>query len=251
MKAMLILFKAEFKRFWTAGIILTSLVLIGIGSIVPILMGQAGVLKTLSQIGTASFDLISLFALLIFYSGIVASDVKSGWLRTLLIRTITRQQYVSVKMFVAWTATLIVYCIVFLIPVLYLRFVAKIDLQYNWNETLLSMLLIFGQSALMVVLSTTVSCSTPGMFNSIFVVAWMILSQIVEFIVNRLSWDRQWAVLLKDYIFPSGFSDALKAINQHLPFPYAEITWGFAALTGFLALAFFSINQVIVDSGSE
>ncbi len=251
MKTMLILFKAEFKRFWTLGMILLSLFLVALGSLSPIMMTNAGMFKKLSQLSNASEDLISFFVLLIFYGGIVSADIKSGWLRTLLTRAVTRQQYLVTKMLVALAATATVYLLAFSIPAIYVSFDEKIKLIYDWSDTLISLSYIFAQFSLLIVLSTLVSCGMPGAFNGVIVYAWMILSQMIGFLVDRMYWDVPWAVVMKDYIFPSGFSDAMTAIAQNLPFPYVETLWGLATLTFFLSLTFFSINKVVVDVGSE
>lgn len=251
MKTMTILCKAEFKRFWTLGIILLSIFLVSLGSVTPIIMSKAGMFKKLSQLSDASEDFISFFVLLIFYGGIVSADIKSGWLRTMLTRAVTRQQYLVAKMLVALAATAIVYLLAFVIPALYISFDSEIKLIYDWGDMLISLAYIFAQFSLLIVLSTLVSCGMPGAFNGVIVYAWMALSKMVGFLVDRMYWDVPWAVVLKDYIFPSGFTDALRATVQNLPFPYMETLWGVAALAFFLSLTFFSINKVVVDVGSE
>lgn len=251
MSTMVILFTAEFKRFWTPGMIAVGGLLVGLGAINPIVMTQAGMFKTLSQMAAGSQDMISFFVLLVFYGGIVSSDIKSGWMRTLLIRAVTRQQYVVTKMLVALSATAIVYGLAFVIPAVVLSFDPALTVTYNWGSTAVTLVFIFAHFSLLIVLSTLVSCSLPGVFNGVFVYAWYIIAQLVGFMVDRLYWDVRWAVVLKEYLFPSGFDDAMKAFAQHMPFPTTEVLWGCAALCFFFALTLFSINTVVVDAGSD
>jgi hypothetical protein len=61
----------------------------------------------------------------------------------------------------------------------------------------------------------------------------------------------KWLVILKDYLFPSGFWNSIDAIMGKTGTPFAELAWGFGALAIFLALAFWSIAVIQVDKGSE
>jgi len=90
-----------------------------------------------------------------------------------------------------------------------------------------------------------------GGFNSFFVYGWMVLAQLFDFLVMPKYWDVKWAVVLKDYLFPSGFEDGQKVLLANLSFPYAEIFWGFAALCVFFAVTLHAMNNIIVDVGSE
>jgi hypothetical protein len=61
----------------------------------------------------------------------------------------------------------------------------------------------------------------------------------------------KWLVILKDYLFPSGFWNSIDAIMGNMGTPFAELAWGVGALAIFMALAFWSISVIQVDKGSE
>ena len=251
MKIYSILFSAEFKRFWTMGMIIFSIGMIGIGLIPSVVMVQAGMVTKLSKLIESSDAFLSFFTFLIFSAGIVGADVKSGWLRTLLVRSITRQQYLLTKISVVFSATIIVYLAGIIITAIILSFDPKVALTFDLSMSAVILLLKFAQALLMITLSALVSCSMSGGFNSFFVYGWMVMAQVLDFLVTRKYWDVKWAVVLKDYVFPSGFADAQKTLLADLSFPYAELLWGSAALFLFFAATLFSMNKVVVDIGSE
>ena len=251
MKMFVTLFTAEFKRFWSIGMIAFALVLTGIGLIPSVIMVKAGMITTLSRIIESSDQFATFFTFLIFTAGIISSDIKSGWVRTLLIRPITRQLYLLTKMIVVFSAMLIVMILSITITLIIVSFDPKIILMIDPSASAIITLLKFGQIALLIILSTMVSCGLQGSFNSLFVFAWMTLGQMLDLMVTKKYWDVKWAVVMKEYIFPTGFDDAQKAIVQQMIFPYAEIGWGFASICFFFAVTLYFMNKIVVDLGSE
>ena len=57
--------------------------------------------------------------------------------------------------------------------------------------------------------------------------------------------------LLREFLFPSGFTSALDMILGNVGTPTAELAWGFASLGCVLALAFWSVTRIEVDKSSE
>jgi len=251
MRTFPILFTAEFKRFWTIGMIVFSIAIIAVGLIPSVVMVQSGMVTTLSKLIVSADSFLSFFTFLIFSAGIVGTDVTSGWLRTLLIRSITREQYVITKILVVFASTLIVYAVGILIAAIVLMSDPKLTFTVDLSLSAMIMLLKCCQALLLIILSTLVSCLVQGSFNSFFVYGWMMVGQLINFLVMRKYWDLKWAVVLKDYLFPNGFEDAQQALLSDMAFPYAELLWGCAALTIFFAATLFAMNRVIVDVGSE
>ena len=143
MKIFSILFKAEFKRFWTIGMIIFSIGMIGIGLIPSVVMVQAGMVTKLSKLVESSDAFLSFFTFLIFSAGIVGADVKSGWLRTLLIRSVTRLQYVVTKISVVFAATVIVYLLGIFITTIILSFDPKVAFVFDLSTSALILLFKF------------------------------------------------------------------------------------------------------------
>lgn len=246
------LFRMEFKRFWTAGMIVFAVGIIGVSIIPSIVTIQAGVVKDLSSMIVSTTGFINFFTFLIFSAAIISADIKSGWLRTLLIRSVTRQEYLVSKIAVVFISSLIVYVLAITSAVLVAAFDPKIVMKYDLAVSSAIMVLKIAQLLLLIILSTMISCTAPGAFNAFFVYVWMSLSQLFEFLVTKKYWDVKWAVVLKDYIFPDGFEQAQQAIiTQQQSVPVTEVLWGIAALAFFFALTVQLMNRVVVDTGSE
>ncbi|MFA6456873.1 MAG: hypothetical protein WCW40_08635 [Bacteroidota bacterium] len=251
MKTYFILWKAEFKRFWTIGMIIFAMTMIGLGLIPSVVMMQSGMVKKLSALVASADQFVSFFTFLVFSAGIVGADIKNGWVRTLLIRSITRQQYITTKMAVVFTAQMTVYVLTVAIALLIVSFDPTVTIMFDLSAAMVAIVLKCAHVFLMIVLSAFISCGVQGAFNSLFVYGWMTLSQAMDFIVMRKYWDVHWAVVLKDYIFPTGFEDAQHALAANMAFPLTELLWGFAALFIFFAAALYAMNNVVVDTGSE
>ncbi|MFA6469419.1 MAG: hypothetical protein WCW35_11015 [Bacteroidota bacterium] len=246
-----ILFPAEFKRFWTIGMIIFAVVMIGLGLIPSVVMMQSGMVKTLSALVSSADQIVSFFTFIVFSAGIVGADIKSGWIRTLLIRSVTRQQYIVTKIAVVFAAQVVVFVLTVTIALVIVAFDPAVIVKFDLSASSIAMALKSAQILLMIVISAYVSCIVQGAFNSLFVYGCMVLSQMMDFLVMRKYWDIHWAVVLKDYIFPTGFEDAQHALAANMAFPLTEMMWGIAALFLFFAAALFAMNKVVVDSGSE
>jgi ABC-type transport system involved in multi-copper enzyme maturation permease subunit len=188
---------------------------------------------------------------IMFCVGVVANDVKDGWLRTLLIRPLQRQQYLAVKMAV-------VFCSIW-ITVLFaggLPFVAKtvltpLPMEFDFLQTVALLGAFVGMSVTYIAILSFFSCWFPGILNVVVLMVWGILNSAAHFYVSTKLWDVQWAVLMEDSIFPSGMFDTVNAIGQRTHAPYGEALWGLAAIAVFLALAFWSVTRIQVDKTTE
>ncbi len=251
MKIFSILFKAEFKRFWSPAMIVSGFGLVGFGLIPTTVLLRSGNSTNLSTLMQTADQFLSFFTLLIFSAGIVGSDIKSGWVRTLLVRAVTRQQYVVTKMLVVFTATCIVYIFCIGISLTVLLFNPKVVILFDLSTSALFVLLKSAQTFLLITISTMVSCFIIGAFNSLFVYCWMSMNMLLDLLITRKYWDVKWMIIVKEYIFPSGFDNAQKAILSDIVFPYSELLWGCAAFLLFFAAALFAMNKAVIDVGSE
>lgn len=199
-----------------------------------------------------NLTLVVPLAACLFSIGAISADVKEGWLRTLLIRPVSRQQYLLVKLAALWCSVVMTVVIAGVVPNLVVAaFFVKIPVQFDLGAVLAVHALLLLQIALLVSILVLFSCWLPGFSNVAILALWAMISSIVGDYIQMVHWMDKWLVTLKDYFFPSGFSDAINAVTNKMGTPVAEISWGFAALTLALAAAFWSITKIQVDKSSE
>jgi ABC-type transport system involved in multi-copper enzyme maturation permease subunit len=190
---------------------------------------------------------VSLFAV-----AIVAADVKEGWLRTLLIRPVSRQQYLLIKMAAVYTSVLITIVIAGIVPnVIVAGFFVKGEVQFDLVRFLAVHGIFLLQALLILSILTFFSCWLPGAFNVVLLIFWAIFASAIGAFLRQMYWSNKWITILNDFIFPSGFSDSIDVILGGKGTPFAELAWGLGALGIFLALAFWSVSKIQVDKGSE
>jgi hypothetical protein len=95
------------------------------------------------------------------------------------------------------------------------------------------------------------SCWMPGVFNVVLLSFWWICASTISAYIQAFHAMDKWLTILKEFLFPDGFSKSVDAINAGMGMPTADLAWGFGALGVVLALAFWSITRIQVDKGSE
>ena len=199
-----------------------------------------------------NLTLVVPLAACLFTIGAVSVDVKEGWLRTLLIRPVSRQQYLLVKLAALYCSVVITVIVAGVVPnFVVAAFFVKVPVQFDLGAVLAVHVLLLLQAALLVSILVFFSCWLPGVSNVAVLAMWAMISSIVGDYIQMVHWMDKWLVTLKDYFFPSGFSDALNAVTSKMGTPVAEISWGIAALAFTLAAAFWSITKIQVDKSSE
>ena len=187
-----------------------------------------------------------------FSVGSVSNDIKDGWLRTLLIRPITRSQYLAIKLGAVYTSVVIVIILAGILPnAITALFFAKTPVQFDLAQVVWLHVLVFLQGFLYVVILLVLSCWLPGVFNAIVLGLWAMTASLLSSYIEHVYWMDKWLVILKDYFFPSGFWNSIDAVMARTGTPVMELAWGFGALLLFLAVAFWSISVIQVDKGSE
>lgn len=231
--------------------IVAGLGIVGIGDVIEFIMASTIQMQKASAAGGTSLGLVSTFAVLLFSAGIVGGDIKSGWMRTVLIRSVTRQQYVLTKLAVVGTATLLALLLTVAIQVVYFSAIAPQKIAFDAAATMTFFLFTSCQTILLIIISTFVSCWITGAFNSLVVYIWLLAAGILEKFIGRTYWNVSWLMTAKDFLFPSGFQDALTTVKLGAAFPTADILWGATSVAFFLSLTLFSINKVQVDVSTE
>ena len=245
------LFVTELKRQWNLVALLAPLLFLVIGSL--IILTPSRFIRTFDisdkLIQSTTFLLPIITAL--FSIGLVSNDVKDGWLRTLLVRAIKRQHYLFVRMLSVLVSTWASLLFAVVLPLILGTLLTGNKIEFDALEVVFLLLLYIGVSLTYLTILTFLSCWLPGVFNIAVLMVWGLLATAAHYYVGFALWNKPWAVVLEPFIFPSGFFDAIDAVNHHTHTPYSEILWGLAAVCFFLGLSFWSVTRIQVDRGSE
>ncbi len=247
------LFVTEFRRLWTVA---AFFIPIGLGALTTIMLVPIALIqpvydfaRTAAQINLA---LVVPFSAALFCGGIISADVKEGWLRTLLIRPITRQQYLLIKLAAVFSSVVITICVAGVIPNIAVgAFFSKGIVRYEIGPILIAHTLLLLQALLVIGFLVFFSCWLPGIFNMVALAMWYIAAALIGSYLQSRFWSSEWLMLLRDFLFPSGFTSALDMILGKAGTPTSELAWGFAALGVAFALAFWSVTRIEVDKSSE
>lgn len=250
----------DFKRLWTVPLIvfvsIISLFVILV-MILPIALNWFQIRDLLPNINFAnSLKDICIFIAptlsIIFSAGIISKDVKSHWLRTLMTRPVTRVEYFFSRLLSAGFSIFLLMLLLGIIPLSLLAVFTEIHFDINfWNIVLV---LLFSLLNVFMYLSigAFLSCWLPSYANAFVFIFWLFLNTLVlPNLVSFLLWDQTWAVILQDFFFPSGLSEALAIILSAGNFPTQELFWGLSGIFGFAALALWSITIIKIDKGSD
>jgi ABC-type transport system involved in multi-copper enzyme maturation permease subunit len=247
------LFLVEVRRQWSVAAYFVPVALAALSFLTALLTGRVQrEYNFLRQAISLNLDFVLPLAAAIFSVGAISNDVKEGWIRTLLIRPITRQQYLAVKLAAVYSSVVITIVVAGVLPnVAVAAFFTNSPVQFDLARVLSVHALMLLQGFLYVVILLFLSCWLPGAFNVIALALWAIVASALGAYIQVVHWMDKWLVILKDYFFPSGFWDSIDAITGRMAAPVAELAWGFGALAVFLALAFWSISVIQVDKSSE
>ncbi len=252
------LFLAEARRLWTMPTIILSALLVLLGwsvAALPLLMvrpsGQAAFppVDAASHIYQAQNGLL-LLATLFVAAGIVSHDTKSGWLRSLLTRPVTRQEYLAVKMLTVSCSIILILVIASVLPLPVLALAFKVPVTWEAGQVLGVLAGLIGQCFTFVAMCSALSCLLPGVANVAFLFVWQFLPFLVDFLVNRYFWSNAFVYILKDIIFPERFMDAARqTLTQQAA--AGDYIWGLGILALFLSLSFWLVNRIQVDRTTD
>ena len=247
------LFLTELRRQWTvaACFIPGGLALLTTFMLFVTLRFQK-VYDVARQAVQMNLTLVVPLAACLFTIGAVSLDIKEGWLRTVLIRPVSRQQYLLVKLTALYCSVVITLIVAGVVPnFVVAAFFVNVPVQFDLGFVLVVHTLLLLQAALLVSILVFFSCWMPGFSNVAVLALWAMISSIVGDYIQMVRWMDRWLVTLKEYFFPSGFSDAINAVISKTGTPVAELSWGIAALALALAAGFWSITKIQVDKSSE
>lgn len=247
------LFLVELRRLWPIAAYFVPVMLASLSLLMAFAAGRMQQQYNVAQQAILlNLNFVLPLASAIFTIGSVSNDVKDGWLRTLLIRPITRQRYMVVKLSAVYASLVITIIVAGILPnVAFAIFFSKTPVQFDLARVLYVHALILLEGFLYVVMMLFLSCWLPGVFNVLVLTLWAILATSISSYIQYVHWMDKWLVVLKDYLFPSGFWDSIDVIMARTGTPVNELMWGFGALAMFLALTFWSISVIQVDKSSE
>jgi ABC-type transport system involved in multi-copper enzyme maturation permease subunit len=201
---------------------------------------------------SVNITLVVPLAASLFGVALVSADVKDGWLRTLLIRPVSRQNYLLIKMAAVYTSVVFTIVIAGIVPnVIVSSFFVKGEVVFDLGRVLAVHGIFLLQAMLLVSLLALFSCWLPGVFNVVLLAFWAICASAISGYIQAFHATDKWFTILKDFLFPDGFSKSVDAIIGGVGTPVANLSWGFGALGIILALTFWSITKIQVDKGSE
>ncbi|MEK6755006.1 MAG: ABC transporter permease [Bacteroidota bacterium] len=245
------LFWAEFRRQWTLTTLFVPLLFMVIGGLITFMPSRFDKVFDVSRKLSELFSFLVPISSFVFCVGGVANDVKDGWLRTLLIRPLQRQQYLAVKMAVVFCSIWITVLFAGGLPFAGKTVLTPLPIEFDFLQTLALLGALVGVSVTYIAILSFLSCWVPGILNVVVLMVWGMLNSAAHYYVVTKLWDVQWAVLAEEFIFPSGMFEAVEAIARRTHTPYGEMLWGLSAIALFLALAFWSITRIQVDKTTE
>ena len=247
------LYLIELRRLWTVAAVFIPLGLMLLSSL--ILFTSTRFSKTYDVARFAASTNITTvvpLAALLFGVALVASDVKDGWLRTLLIRPVSRQNYLLIKLAAVYTSVVITIVIAGILPnVIVSNFFVKGEVVFDLGRVLAVHGVCLLQAMLLVSILALFSCWVPGVFNVVLLAFWWVCASTISAYIQAFHAMDKWLSILRDFLFPGAFSKSVDAINAGMGTPIAELAWGLGALGVVLALTFWSITKIQVDKGSE
>ena len=247
------LFLVELRRQWTVAAVFVPVGLLFISVLTIVISSKFSKTYDVVRMAiSANSTLVIPLATSLFGVAMVAADVKEGWLRTLLIRPIARQQYLLVKMAVVYTSILFTIIIAGVLPnIIVPAFFFKGEVQFNFMRVLAVHALFMLETLQLLSLLALLSCWLPGVFNIVLLAFWWMTGSIISGFLGKFYWSERWALILKECLYPPGFSSTVDSIAAGAPIPYGDLSLGLGATGIILALAFWSITKIQVDKGSE
>lgn len=247
------LYLVELRRQWTVAAAFVPLGLLLLSVVTLVISAKFS--KTYDVVRMAisvNNSMVVPLATVLFAVAMVAADVKEGWLRTLLIRPISRQHYLLVKMAAVSTSILITILIAGVLPNIVIpAFFFKGEVHFDFVRALAVHVIFLLEALQILSILAFLSCWLPGVFNVVLLAFWAMSAGIISGFLGKFYWSERWALILKECLYPPGFSSTVESVAGGLSLPYADLAWGLGATGIILALAFWSVTKIQVDKGSD
>jgi hypothetical protein len=183
--------------------------------------------------------------------GMIAADVKDHWARTTLLRPVTREQYLLARVGAVFSGYIACVFIAGILPVPLASIMLGVPITGTFSHVVGIVVFSSLQALLILVLMTMLSCWLPGITNLIVLAVWAVGSQMIGAFIGRKYWDDALLSTVKEFTFPSGFLEAVEAVQGGTTDMWAGVLWGCSALAGFSAITIWAFNRMNVEAGSE
>lgn len=255
------LYKAEFFRSWNKA----KIIIVGIFTL--IFMGVAllpkftGVFDNMDQLPdfllTQSTILNNIFSWLtpltvfLFAAGIVAFDVKNYWLRSIISRPVTKQEWMLSKIMAVSTSVLVTIMAIAFIPSLVLYITAPDIITFDTGKVIMLLLTYLLEIVLFVSMASWFSTFMPTFVNVLVIAIIIFIDNTALPLIAGIYWDVSILNIIADFFFPSGFRDFGNLYINSAKFDFEYLLWGFAGLSLFLGLSLFQINLIKIDKNAD
>jgi len=247
----------ELKKYWTiARIIVFGAIfaVISIVSLVPkfINLPLESVELNFGSIIQGSLAFFIPVLVLFFTGAIVAGDVRSFYLRTILARPILKYEYLASKYFFALINLLVGSVFFAIIPAIFMGLFYESPMKFDFFISLLTYILYIAEGSLFISISIWISTLLRGYTNIFILAIWIFLeASLNNGVMNSFVSYNVGLAIFADFFFPGGFSEASKLIESGGILFYESLMWGLAALAFFVALSFYQITKIKIDVNSD
>lgn len=247
----------ELKKFWTLkrAIIFGAFFIVVVGfSLLPKVfdLPTLNMQLNLDTIIVAPLSFFVPVFVLLFTGGIVSNDVRTFYLRTVLSRPVTKEEYLTSKYLFSFINLIIGTILFAVIPSIVGLYSYGGEVNLNIGTSSLIYLLYLVEGLLFISISMFLSTILKGFFNIFVLAIWIFLeaSLINGVVSNFVSFSKPLAII-SDFFFPGGFSEASKLINTGSLLFYESIMWGIASLAFFVSLSYYRITKISIDSNMD
>ncbi len=247
----------DLKRFW----ILRRIIILSVFFVLAVLLSLLPLtinlpnLKIELNFNTILQSVLSFFIpvfVLMFTGGIISNDIRSYYLRTLLSRPISKEEYLCSKYLFSIINLIITTILFAIIPTLIGLYSYQANVNLNIATSLITYIFYLIEGLLFISISISLSTIVKGYFNIFILAIWIFLeSTLINGILSNLVSFSKPLAIFSDFFFPAGFSEAVKLLDTHSILFYESIMWGLASLTFFVSISFYQINKINIDANSD
>lgn len=255
------LYKAEFFRSWNR----SKIILVGIFSLLFIsgafLLDITGAfdnaeqfpefIRTQSMILNSILGWLTPLSVFLFAAGIVAFDVKNYWLRSILSRPVTKQEWMLAKIKAISTSVLLTILAIGFIPSMIMYILAPDVIVFDTGNVILILLSYMLEIVLFVSMAAWFSTFLPTFVNVLVLAIMLFIDNTALPLIAGFYWDVTIINFIADFFFPSGFREFTDVYTKSSEFDYEYLLWGFASLALFFGLSLFHINLIKIDKNSD
>jgi ABC-type transport system involved in multi-copper enzyme maturation permease subunit len=256
MKNIITLTYYEIRKFWTIPKLIIYGAITIIGLVLAMIPSWAGffnnqiIILEFHTIASTLLGFVIPISVFLFTSGIISSDIKSHWLRSILSRPIIKYEYLTAKYLSVIFSLIISMIFLVLFPSLVVYASGKVN--FDFSQTFSTLLFSFVEGLLFISMAMWFSCYMNGFMNIFVLAIWMFLENfIVSPIISNFVVDSRFGSIFVDFFFPSAFSEASKILLSGGNFPFEKIFWGLSALFFFLSLSYYHVTQIKTDTNSD